>query len=945
MSPRTPNDEICQATTGVSPTPASRELVSPAAKAAQLGYSVLPVRGSGEKAKAATLQDWPNKSTRDAAKAAKIPGAYGINCIGMPVIDLDVNDGRTPLEVLDALAADIAKRTGEKLGAVKAELAPHIKATTLITTPSGGSHIFGAVPDGVRIVSVGAAIPGVDIRAGYYGDDSKPKGAGYVVGFGSNFGEGKSYKGRMVPRDKLPTFGPITLKWLQLVAGADRQKHSGSSKLGVVKPKPSKQPNTFGKSKVDVAALRSALGTLGEMASGSNDDWYRPRQCLVNAVRAGEITEDEALELYDEFSKLCGDKYAGRDAVEEAWHATLKGPENKGDAALSLGSIFGWAKQAGWVGSARAAAQRDSDTSTGAETDDVSTDKLTKDATLPKGYFRGPHKAIFYEAKKTSDAEADDTKPIYVCSNTEILAAGKDSDNTGHGLKLRIHSKHGGSCDWYMSDALLAGEGTELGRELLSRGATPAQGQKGFNLLKRLLSHAKPPKVLPVANQPGWLGDTFVMPDTAYGPNGATDVAYTGPHDKALVSSGSLDDWKKRVCIPCEAHSRLTLAVSVAFAGAVMHPIGAQPFMIHFRGPSSVGKSITQAAASSVYGAPSHYAMSWSMTANGSEAAFASRSGMLVNLDEIGLASPTDIGNVVYGYSEGTGKKRMTKALEARENKRWSNTALSSGEVSLADVAKDKRGEKQTIKAGQDMRCIDVYADAEKGFGILDSAPEQGTSAQFLDRLKADCNEVHGTAGREFVSKFAADYVSNKGKVLKYKAAFVNAVRSAIELKIGTTLESQVVRVLEHFGIIAAAGKLATEFGVTGWATGSAEKAAEHCFRGWLAKRGTVSNAEPINAVRALKQFAASHAARINDLSALRNAPPPNCIGFTPAKGQELCIFAHCLSEVCGGIGEKDAAKALKAAGMLVTATKGLKQRRSYNGANQNVYALDTSKF
>jgi Virulence-associated protein E/Bifunctional DNA primase/polymerase, N-terminal/Primase C terminal 2 (PriCT-2) len=332
-----------QATSGtkLNKNPASREVKSPtpAEYAASLGYKVHPLNGgTGKRAKAPYWNDWPNRSTSDVSEAAKITGAYGISCVGMPVIDLDVKT-QTLKQALDALVDDAIRVTGKPRSAVEKEI--RAQAKYFQNSPSGGVHIFGSAPAGVRIGSKDAVTKGIDVKAGFIGDDGKPHGVGQVVGAGSVLAAG-AYRGNLVPRDELPEWGPIFTEYLQAVTGT-RQAAKGKTKPAIA----GKKQNTLGTQKQDVEVLRDALDSLVGMASGSEGEWYKVCQCLVNASRSGAITEDDGLELFDKFSKSGGARYGGRDEVEGKWYATLNGQE-RNDGALTLGSIFEWAKQSNW---------------------------------------------------------------------------------------------------------------------------------------------------------------------------------------------------------------------------------------------------------------------------------------------------------------------------------------------------------------------------------------------------------------------------------------------------------------------------------------------------------------------------------------------------------------------------------------------------------------------
>jgi uncharacterized protein (DUF927 family) len=49
-----------------------------------------------------------------------------------------------------------------------------------------------------------------------------------------------------------------------------------------------------------------------------------------------------------------------------------------------------------------------------------------------------------------------------------------------------------------------------------------------------------------------------------------------------------------------------------------------------------------------------------------------------------------------------------------------------------------------------------------------------------------------------------------------------------------------VQRVARRFALVAVAGELATEAGLTGWAQGEATTAAAHCLRDWIEAFGGI---------------------------------------------------------------------------------------------------------
>ena len=68
-------------------------------------------------------------------------------------------------------------------------------------------------------------------------------------------------------------------------------------------------------------------------------------------------------------------------------------------------------------------------------------------------------------------------------------------------------------------------------------------------------------------------------------------------------------------------------------------------------------------------------------------------------------------------------------------------------------------------------------------------------------------------------------------------------------------------RAATRFGLIAAAGELATSFGITGWPPGEAIKAAEVCYLAWIDARGGSGSHEEQAIISQVKRFFALHGA------------------------------------------------------------------------------------
>jgi uncharacterized protein (DUF927 family) len=74
-----------------------------------------------------------------------------------------------------------------------------------------------------------------------------------------------------------------------------------------------------------------------------------------------------------------------------------------------------------------------------------------------------------------------------------------------------------------------------------------------------------------------------------------------------------------------------------------------------------------------------------------------------------------------------------------------------------------------------------------------------------------------------------------------------------------TGASGQVSRVARRFGIVAAAGELASLYGLTGWQDGEATAGCAKCFNAWLESFGGIGNKEELAACESVRAFLSAH--------------------------------------------------------------------------------------
>jgi len=418
----------------------------------------------------------------------------------------------------------------------------------------------------------------------------------------------------------------------------------------------------------------------------------------------------------------------------------------------------------------------------------------------------------------------DPPTPIeqWVCSPLHLDAVTRDGQENNYGRLLRFRTTGGRWREWAMPMELLAGRGDELRGQLLAMGVLI--DPDGHRLLARYLQALTPKRRVQCALQVGWCGASYVLPDEVIGPSAAAVIFQSNErgHDEH-TRAGTLEGWQSEIAARAVGNPLLMLALSAAFAGPLLGKCNAEGGGIHFVGDSSTGKTTAIEAACSVWGG-TNFRRSWRATANGIEGAAALFNDCLLALDEISECDPREVGAIVYSLGNGRGKQRASRGGNARSVTRWRCVILSSGERTIA-TAMAEGG--RSIKAGQAVRLLDV--PAARRFGAWDDLHGFANGPALSDAIKRAAATNHGHAGRAFLHCLTHD-----GSDF---AAALERIKSLPAFE-ADGKEGQDKRAAGRFALIALAGELATEYGVTGWPAGAAIEAAGEAFRAWQSLRG-----------------------------------------------------------------------------------------------------------
>lgn len=442
--------------------------------------------------------------------------------------------------------------------------------------------------------------------------------------------------------------------------------------------------------------------------------------------------------------------------------------------------------------------------------------------------------------------------PVWICSPLHVRAKTRDAKSGAWGRLLEWRDDDGVTHQWPMPMELLQGDGVEVRRELAGLGLAIAPGKKPRELLAAYL------QVWPVENRArcverlGWHGAVYVTPGESVGENGEIVVFQNAQAiEPAFSAAGTVEEWRDAVGHRAAGSSRLAFALSVAFAGPLAEVAGEESGGFHFRGPSSTGKSTALKAAASVWGRPDAYLRAWRATTNGLEGLAALHNDGLLVLDELSQVDCREAGEAAYMLANGQGKARASRTGAVRRSANWRLLYLSAGEESLAALMQ-QAGRKPN--AGQEVRLVEIDADAGTGFGLFETLHDQATPAALALALKDAAAKYHGAVGTAWLRCIVADRATLAERITAGIRDFV-----AEEVKAGA--DGQVERVGRKFGLVAVAGELATEYGLTGWQKGDATEAARKCFAAWLEGFGGVGRREDRALFAQVRAFFEAHGA------------------------------------------------------------------------------------
>lgn len=551
---------------------------------------------------------------------------------------------------------------------------------------------------------------------------------------------------------------------------------------------------------------------------------------------------------------------------------------------------------------------------------DEAIEALSEKANLPQGHLAKPFKMddgaflhildnglYLVKEKRDEDGELKQTR-TFICHSAIILGEARSLNNDNWKRVIQFHDKDNTLHRLLIPYEHFMGEAQEALKIIANHGLMPPRQAYKKNVFINYIQDYPIEQRFRCVDRAGWHGYCFATPNKTYGNSEDEELLFHSDSKSPYTVSGTFDQWQELSQL-IEPHALAVLAFSCAFSGQLVLPLGAESGGFHIYGSSTDGKSTITKASCSVWGNPKYISKSWRTTDNALENEAELRNDSFLNLDELRQAVPKAVSDIVYMLTGGQGKARSTKAGKNRDAKQFSLMYTSTGEVTLEEHL--RRGNIE-LDAGLLLRFAHIPSDAGKGYGVFDCI-NYGTAPQDIgNRVNELASQHYGHAGIKWLEYLTKDKDRTMQKAQTLLDSFIE---QHSQVKNG-----QANRVLRRFALVAAAGELATQAGITGWKQGRVFDAVAQCFTTWLGNLGNGENMEETKTLEHIKAFfEANGTSRFEDLTVIRQADGEvirprihNRVGYYDPEDKVYLVSPTMFKkEMCIGINEASVKKVL----------------------------------
>jgi uncharacterized protein (DUF927 family) len=447
-----------------------------------------------------------------------------------------------------------------------------------------------------------------------------------------------------------------------------------------------------------------------------------------------------------------------------------------------------------------------------------------------------------YVCKVKGDGENKEEQCEWVSSPFSVVQRERSPTGDGWARRLSWRDHDGREHSHLVADARLHSDPGELCGDLADNGLTISISKHRdlINYLNRKdVSHRGT-----IVERTGWHDIAgkrcFVLPDQVIGR--VDRVTLQGSTSRPYAVGGTLEEWKTHVAGKVKGHRYLTFMLANGFVGPLLELLEMESGGVHPYGQSSIGKTTGVRVSVTPWGSGADkggFLKSWSATRNGLEGAAVDHADTLLPLEEMGIANAKELGASVYSITSGLGKQRADRTGSLRSPKTWRTWMVSSGEATLRAMM---AAGGQRVRAGQEIRILDIRADQDEGVGVFNKISADFDPKALADEIKLATCRYYGTAGPAFIAKLLE--VEREDVKRHWEE-----MRQEIPKKVGLAGSTeQVTRVADKFAVIALAGELAIEFGVLPLEKGSVGKAAGEMLGRWVKGSGGAKDPQEITA-------------------------------------------------------------------------------------------------
>lgn len=448
-------------------------------------------------------------------------------------------------------------------------------------------------------------------------------------------------------------------------------------------------------------------------------------------VALKDIFGGEGLSIFDAWSSASA-KYPGADEVATKW-GQLASSRHPGEEARTIigKAIAGGFDMGGWRRRQRAAAPGVQPAAApassvadaalvvqsaevGAILVDEPLDAELRDVPINLG--RGHHlrfgEGECVEVKRVMRDGEPDTQTTIIGRDIWPIAIYTQREDGSFGVRIRYRDPHGVMRSAVVSAAGYSGarQAASIGAELARQGVQLATG-KGSELVLALGHYAECQESkarVVVVTTSGWhkVGASwaYVMGQAVLGAAGWSPDEQAPAIRGRMGRSGSLERWlagaQEHVAV-----AGLEVAYGMALAGSLVERLGATPWLLHFWGRSSCGKSSAARVAAAVWGPMNETLQSWDTTGVGLEILAEHANGSCLVLDELGRfrGDSYAVARAVHTLGSLQGRQRAKQDGSRGHQRQWRGVALSTGEVSMASRLGPH------LQGGHAVRALDLH--------------------------------------------------------------------------------------------------------------------------------------------------------------------------------------------------------------------------------------------